>query len=367
MGRSIDSMIDFLLYEKGESIKINEIEQRALVIDAQERFNFYCDKFLRGKFKLNTGDKIEYKGEIYFVISEIDENTNNYKGRIRKANYTIKFFKDNKIKAIPVILKTTAQGIDSNQFFNLPAGQVQVMFQDTTETRDIIMKYDVKFIASKTPYKVIAYDLSINGFITITAQKDSIADSDDMTNEIVNRWVAGNPRYVIVNINSIEKVSINLSLKLIPKVLDRELDLYIDDSVSFTSNNPSVATVNEEGLITGIAQGEAVIRIGNSKTCNYVVVGVDLEPIPLEKHEIAISGSSTIASNTQQVYTAEVTNNLPIIWSVKGTASMGSTSGISILNQSGKNCTIKCTRNNEFRLICTIKETNKSSEIIING
>lgn len=34
---------------------------------------------------------------------------------------------------------------------------------------DIIMKYDIKFIVSRTPYKVIAYDLSINGFITITA------------------------------------------------------------------------------------------------------------------------------------------------------------------------------------------------------
>lgn len=367
MGRSIDPMIDFLLEEKGEKIKINDKEETALVVDAQERFNFYCDKFLRGKFKLRTGDKVEYKGEIYFVISEIDENINNYKGRIRKSNYTIKFFKDNKIKEFPVILKTTSQGIDANQFIILPAGQVQVMFQDTTETRDIIMKYDVKFIASKAPYKVIAYDLSINGFITITAQKDSIGSEDDMTNEIVARWIGGNSRYIITNINSIEKVAVNSSFKLAPKVLDREMELYIDENVTFTSNNLSVATVNNEGIIIGVSQGEAVVKMSNTKASNYVVVGVNMEPVPLDDHEIIITGNRTIAPNTQQVYTAEVTNNLPIIWSIKGSSSMGSVSGISITNQSGNSCTVRCTKSNEFRLICSIKETNKSYEIVING
>lgn len=367
MGRSIDSMIDFLLEEKGEKIKINNSEETALVIDAQERFNFYCDKFIRVKRELHTGNIVEYKGDTYFVISEIDENTNNYKGRIRKSNYNIKFFRYNKIKAFPVILKTTSQGIDANQFMILPAGEIQVMFQDSEETRDIIMRYDVKFIASKTPYKVIAYDLSINGFITITAQKDSIGAEDDITNEIVDRWVAGNPRYIIVNINLLEKIPTNTSLKITPKILDRERELYIDDSLRFTSNNPSVVTVNDEGIITGVAQGEAVIRIYNSKTTNYVVVGVDGEPIPLEEHEIIISGSSTIASNTQQVYTATVTNNLSVTWSLKGSSSIGGVSGVSIVNQAGNTCTVKCTKNTKFTLVCSIQGTTISSEIIING
>ncbi|MGY0372321.1 Ig-like domain-containing protein [Clostridium sp. JNZ J1-5] len=34
----------------------------------------------------------------------------------------------------------------------------------------------------------------------------------------------------------------------------------MDDSVRFTSNNNSVATVNYKRIITGVAQGEAVIR-----------------------------------------------------------------------------------------------------------
>ncbi|MGY0373215.1 hypothetical protein [Clostridium sp. JNZ J1-5] len=367
MSRSIDSMIDFLLEEKGEKIKINDSEETSLVIDAQERFNFYCDKFIRVKRELHTGDIVEYKGDTYFVISEIDKNTNNYKGRIRKSNYNIKFFRDNKINAFPVILKTTSQGIEANQFMILPAGEIQVMFQDSEETRDIIMKYDAKFIASKTPYKVIAYDLSINGFLTITAQKDTIGAEDDMTNEVVDRWVVGNPRYIIVNVNLLEKVPINTSLKITPKILDRERELYIDDSLRVTSNNPSVATVNEEGIITGVAQGEAIIKMCNSKTINYIVVGVDLEPISLEKHEIVILGSSTLASNSQQLYNATVTNNLPVAWSLKGTSSMGGVSGVSILNQNGDTCTLKCTRSSKFILICTIKDTNISSEIIING
>lgn len=367
MGRSIDSMIDFLLYEKGEKIKINEIEQTALVIDAQERFNFYCDKFLRGKFKLNTGDKVEYKDEIYFVISEVDENTNNYKGRIRKSNYTIKFFKDNKIKAIPVILKTTAQGIGSNQFFNLPAGQVQVMFQDTTETREIIMKYDVKFIASKTPYKVIAYDLSINGFITITSQKDSIGAEDDMTNEVVGRWVGGNSRYLIININPVINIKSGDTVTLNPSLLDQETNIVSNPKFTYSTYNSAITSISSDGIIKGLSTGECLISISSGTILKTITCGVDIVAIPLEQHTIEISGSLSIPVNTQQVYTATVTNNLPVTWSLKGSSAIGGVSGVSIVNQTGNTCTVKCTKSTKFTLVCSIQGTIVSSEIIING
>lgn len=44
--QDIDAMLDFFLYEKGKSVKINEIDQIALVIDVVEKLSYYDDKII---------------------------------------------------------------------------------------------------------------------------------------------------------------------------------------------------------------------------------------------------------------------------------------------------------------------------------
>jgi len=90
--QDIDGMIDFFLYEKGESITINGAEQVALVIDAIDKITYYNDKMIRCKCQIKTGDPVQYGASNYLIISQIDRSEKTYKARIRKSSYRIAFF-----------------------------------------------------------------------------------------------------------------------------------------------------------------------------------------------------------------------------------------------------------------------------------
>ena len=89
--RNIDEMIDFFLYEKGETIEINGVAQIALIIDAVEKLNYYDDKIIRTKVEIKTGDIVEYNNLKYLIISQIDKEENSYRSRIRKCSYKMAF------------------------------------------------------------------------------------------------------------------------------------------------------------------------------------------------------------------------------------------------------------------------------------
>lgn len=84
-------MIDFFLYEKGESITINGAEQVALVINAVDKIIYYNDKMIRCKCQIKTGDPVKYGTLKYLIISQIDRSEKTYKARMRKCSYRIAF------------------------------------------------------------------------------------------------------------------------------------------------------------------------------------------------------------------------------------------------------------------------------------
>ena len=361
----LENNIDFFINEFGENIEHNGIVKTAIIKDALENINFYNDKLIICTFPINTGNVVKYKNNTYFINSEIDKNENTFKGRLKKSNYIIKFMINNEINEYPVLLETSAQGVNSNKYFSVPAGQAQVMFEDTEELRKLVMVYNTRFIVSKTSYKITSYDLSINGFITIMGEKDTVAIDDDLTNEVPNRWSNGNSRYIITSINETESLSKGEILKISPQVFDREKNIIIASSLNYSSNNTGVATVNTSGEISAVASGESIIKITGSSAIGYVVVGVDITPVPIDNHVINISGSSTIVLNGQQTYTVVMTNNLPVTWTLKSIYS-GGTVGGTIVSQTSNSCAIKCTKTGTFKLVATIKDTNKSQEMSIN-
>jgi hypothetical protein len=361
----LENNIDFFINEFGENIEHNGIVKTAIIKDALENINFYNDKLIICTFPISAGNIVKYKNDTYFINSEIDKNENTFKARLKKSNYIIKFMINNEINEYPVLLETSAQGVNSNKYFSVPAGQAQVMFEDTEALRKLVMVYNTRFIVSKTSYKITSYDLSINGFITIMGEKDTVAIDDDLTNEVPNRWSNGNSRYIITSINETESLSKGEILKISPQVFDREKNSIITSTFNYSSNNTAVATVNSLGEISAVTSGESIIKITGSSAVGYLVVGVDITPVSIDNHIINISGSSTIVLNGQQAYTAVVTNNLPVTWTLKSVYS-GGTAGGTIVSQTSSSCVVKRTTTGAFKLIATIKDTSKSQEMIIN-
>ncbi|AKL96135.1 hypothetical protein CACET_c26900 [Clostridium aceticum] len=185
MARDIETMLDFFIDEKGEKIKLNGIEDIALIRDAMDKINYYDDKIIRTKIKLETGNVVEYQDDLYIVISEIDQNQKSYRGRIRRINYPIKIVVDEEICEFNTIIEGISFGIDEGKFMNLQDGKIQV-----TLPADIISNrigVDMRFIKMGTAWKVVGVDKSKLGLITLYCEKDSFGVNDDKENEIADK------------------------------------------------------------------------------------------------------------------------------------------------------------------------------------
>ncbi|MHB0863322.1 hypothetical protein ACYCS5_19315 [Paenibacillus sp. SEL3] len=74
MTRSLESMFDFFLREKGELVHINGVRQLALIRDATNHIQNTDEKLIRAATPLPTGDIVDYRDERYLITSQVDQN-----------------------------------------------------------------------------------------------------------------------------------------------------------------------------------------------------------------------------------------------------------------------------------------------------
>ncbi|MET3211301.1 UNVERIFIED_CONTAM: hypothetical protein ABIC26_004268 [Paenibacillus sp. PvR008] len=86
MTRNLELMIDFFLREKGELVHMNGMRQLALIQDATNTIQMTDEKIIRAATPLHTGDIVDYHYERYLIISQVDQNEQSCRGRMRKCN-----------------------------------------------------------------------------------------------------------------------------------------------------------------------------------------------------------------------------------------------------------------------------------------
>ncbi len=131
---------------------------------------------------------------------------------------------------------------------------------------------------------------------------------------------AGGAKDETINVNVVDGINLNTSAATIYVGSTIQLVLYASNSaapITWTSSNPEIAMVDEDGLVTGMKNGDAVITVkqvinGVTKTlqCNIKVISsvtkITLNPI---EEDIAIGDNLTInATVTPKL------NNLKLIW-----------------------------------------------------
>ena len=131
--------------------------------------------------------------------------------------------------------------------------------------------------------------------------------------------------------------------------------------VTWSSNNPSVASVSSSGLVTGVANGTATITVttvdgGFSATC-FVTVNVPVTDVTLNRSAVTVprSGTSQLtatiapanASNQNVVWTSSNTNVATVgtsgLVTVKSNATIGGTTVITVTTSDGSftdTCTV---------------------------
>jgi uncharacterized protein YxjI len=310
MTRSIETMMDFFLREKGELIHINGLQQIALIRDAVDKIQAGDEKIIHTAVPLHTGDFIDFRDERYLITSEIDHNGQSNRSRIRKCNYNIAFNWNGNVKWFDAIVEGKSFSVDRGSVISFPDGKIQVYLQDNSDTRTITLSQ--RFYNTHQPFKVEGIDRTVNGIIILSCILVFISTSDDdVENNIADRWkyeVAHTYALTIDN-GTTANVLINDIVQLNVTATDNGIPI-ANPAITFTSSDPNVVSVDNEGKVMGIEVGQATIT---SKLTYYPAVQDTIQITTVETlthtYTITITGNPTIKVGQSASYVSQIYDN----------------------------------------------------------
>jgi len=303
----------YLLSMAGDDIKVNDNPEtkKGIMSNINSSINFRFDnvKQMITNASIRRGDIItvfwkNYNTEKWLALS--DNLKNRYtKVIIQRCNYDIKFNFKGTIKEFPCIVNSKIFDIETNRYVSIPAGKIVVTMQSNADSENI--KINDRFIKMKNAWKVTGIDRTKNGLLVLFCDLDGITVSDDLENEIAN---AGDYIYTLeitngetANIQEASTLQLNVVVKLNGNPVDNK-------TVTFSSNNPSIASVDENGLITAISAGECIITASLTDNPNvYDTISITVTALPQHNYAVTISGSTSIVKTKTATYTAVFTDN----------------------------------------------------------
>lgn len=193
---------------------------------------------------------------------------------------------------------------------SLPFGAIKLTVQENSITNKI--NYDLRFITMGNVYKVVGFTSQYTGLKYIYAEKDVFTDFDDRENGIADYWkynskhsyaMVAEPTETVLN----EGDTLQLKLSITDNYNPVE-----NPTLIYTSNDETIATVSETGLITAIAEGTTTI------TVKFVGDGVELTKtvnVTVQKKEevhnysVVLEGNSILKEFTEENYVAKLLDN----------------------------------------------------------
>lgn len=353
--QDIDEMIDFFLYEKGEDIKINGVEQIAIIMDAAEKLTYYDDKIIRCKCQIKTGDIVEYNNLKYIIISQIDKEENSFRARIRKCSYRIAFNWSGNIKWFDCIEESKVFDVSTGTYISVASGNIYITVQYNADTRNIALNN--RFYVTNQPFKITGIDKSQEGLIKFNCALDSISTSyDDVENNIADRWryETGHIYTLTINNGDTANVLVNNVFQLNVSATDNGSAI-ANPVITYTSSDPNVVSVDNTGKVMGISLGQALItaKLTYHDTISDSITITSVETLT-HSYTISISGSSTIKIGQSQSYVAHIYDNgaevfdKSVVWSVRNQDGTTSPAYSTITASTGNSATIKANSSSTY-------------------
>lgn len=348
-------MIDFFLYEKGESITINGAEQVALVVDAVDKLTYYDDKLIRCKCQIKTGDIVKYNNLSYIIISQIDKNENSYRARMRKSSYRIAFNWSGSIKWFDCLEESKVFDVTTGTYLSIASGNIYVTMQYNSDSRTIDINQ--RFYVTNQPFKVIGIDKSQEGLIKLNCALDFInAQYDDVENNIVDRWryETGHTYTLTINNGNTANVLLNDVIQLNISVTDNGT-IVANPIVTFTSNDSNAVSVDNTGKVMGINLGQALVtaKLKYHDTISDSITIATIETLS-HSYTISIDGCTILYIGQSESYVAHINDNglevfdKSVVWSVRNQDGTTSPAYATITTSTGNSVTIKANSSSAY-------------------
>lgn len=263
--------------------------------------------------ELKRGDLITWDTEKWLILSEIGHvRYTFYKGQMRKCNFNIIFNFTGIFKTIPAIVDTKTTGINENNYYILPSGNINVYLQDITDTQDITIEQ--RFIIAQQPYKIIGIDKTSVGCIILTAEKDVVIADDNLTLEIANynTWV-----YTLtIDNGDTANLLVSGTLQLSSTVMLNDLTVTgIDILYSAATGATGIYSLSTGGLINGLSLGSGMITalMDDKPTVNdSIIVNVTVG----DNFTYELLGTGIVKYGQTQTFEAVKKNNGTVVTGV---------------------------------------------------
>ncbi|MEE4562793.1 hypothetical protein [Paenibacillus polymyxa] len=306
MTRSLEPMLDFFLREKGELVHINGMRQLALIQDAANTIQMTDEKIIRAATPLHTGDIVDYRDERYLITSQVDQNEK-YRGRMRKCNQRLALNWSGQVKWFDAVVEARTFSTETGKVISMPEGNILVTVQDNIGTRGITLSQ--RFYMTHQPFKVTGIDRTMNGIIQLSCTLDSINTAyDDVENNIADRWKYEMAHTYALHIHqgTIAHVRLNKTISLNVTATDNGDEL-ANPAITYTSSDPSVISVDQDGQVMGIVLGQASITA--KLTYHPTVLStIEIRVVETGTHiySIAITGNPILKTGQSASYVSHI-------------------------------------------------------------
>ncbi|TKH45731.1 hypothetical protein C1I60_04535 [Paenibacillus terrae] len=347
MTRSLEPMLDFFLREKGELVHINCVKQLALIRDTTITIQMTDEKIIRAATPLHTGDSVDYRDERYLITSQVDQNEQSCRGRMKKCNQRLSINWNGEVKWFDAVGEARTFSTETGKVISMPEGNILVRLQDNADTPNIALNQ--RFYMTHQPFKIVGIDRIMNGIIQLSCILDSInTANDDVEHNIADRWKYEITHTYALHIHqgTLAHVLLNETLSLKVTATDNG-DEIANPLITYTSSDPSVISVDQQGQIMGIALGQASIT---AKLTYHPTVLSTIEMRVIEAgthiYSIAIVGNPMLktgqsASYVSHIYDHEVeVFDQSVEWSLRNQDDSIPTKG-SMTASTGNSVTVK--------------------------
>ncbi|GLH62403.1 Ig domain-containing protein [Parageobacillus sp. G301] len=182
-----NSDFQFLLDSIGETVTIDNVEQKAIINNA--KIGDYEEKYIYTLSNIQRGNLILHNGKNYIIVSDVTEGKLYKKALMRHCNYTIvvegqevceivgynvfgePIYECHTTESInvPAIVDTYAFKVDDFAAIRVPEKQIVVIVQEN-ETNKNKFTVNATFEVMGKTWKVIDADLTKKGLLILTCE-----------------------------------------------------------------------------------------------------------------------------------------------------------------------------------------------------
>ena len=352
---TIDELIDFFLYERGEEIVINEVTTAAVVIEAEAQVGPYDDKIVIVKNELKRGDLITYEEKLRLIYYPVEHRTKSIAGRARECNQRIAFNYAGDVQWFDVIMESQTYDIDTGKVITLPEGQVEMWLQENEESTRVSLNQ--RYLNTGRAFKVTGIDRAIPGLMRLFCELTEGNANDNFELGIADYYAYFH--VYTITIDNAQPIGITAgdTTQLLVTVKDNG-SVVTDKPITYTSTDTAIATIDGTGLITGIAAGSVAITAALTNapdiTSSAALVVAEAPPAPTSysiqlsstNHILKIYGSTKTV--TAVVYSGGVAvSDKTVTWSIRNEDGSTATK-VNINSFTDLTCKVQAVENEDY-------------------